>query len=95
MKKSLSNSETSDGSEVLVLLNDILALFTLSFVTVATYAVFMQISLLFIVIVRYFFLGKSIYRAQLLSVVLSMAGMTSASQCYKLNVENVVTLFVL
>eukprot|EP01083_Nonionella_stella_P080384 220903_1 len=36
---------------VLVLMNDILALYTLSFVSVATYAVFMQVTILFIVIV--------------------------------------------
>ena len=60
---------------LLVLINDILALYTLSFVSVATYAVFMQVTILFIVMVRYFCLNKVIRKSQLLSVCISVMGM--------------------
>jgi len=60
---------------ILVLINDVLALYTLSFVSVSTYAVFMQVTILFIVIVRYFCLNKHIKTSQLLSVCMSIAGM--------------------
>ena len=60
---------------LLVLINDILALYTLSFVSVATYAVFMQVTILFIVMVRYFCLNKAIKKSQLLSVCISVFGM--------------------
>eukprot|EP01083_Nonionella_stella_P277645 943863_1 len=43
--------------------------------SVATYAVFMQVTILFIVMVRYFCLNKAIKSAQLLSVCISVFGM--------------------
>ncbi|ETO12538.1 hypothetical protein RFI_24840, partial [Reticulomyxa filosa] len=60
---------------ILVLLNDILALYSLSYVTVTTYAIFMQMSLLFIVIVRYFFLSKTLFKSQFMSVIISITAM--------------------
>ena len=60
---------------LLVLANDVLALHTISLVNVTTYAVLMQISLAFIVLVRYLFLKKSIYRSQILSVTISIIAM--------------------
>ena len=46
-----------------------------SFVSVSTYAVFMQITIIFIVMVRYVFLNKMIKKSQLLSVCMSVFGM--------------------